>query len=331
MLNSFLKCSIPLFAVGVFALLGVRADYQFVCEKPFMSYDVRWTCSEEDCYLDGAGKEADVRDSFVAYQNASPQVQKWLKNLNLISGLSLDLFDFKSWVFFKEELFGQLEKWPQAVQDGVAEFQFGKLRIREDTTTEDASVMVKKDGVYEPLLPMSVPEDDSSTRYWQAAQVLPDIYDAKYQTFYVMYRADVIKEENSSTHYRYELDRYVLAACELKHIDTQHLLQEEIDENLQELKKDLSYFETKEEQMKYIDSFLDVIELYKKYGVEKVLPTANVASYLFPRSFTKQSKEFQQGIYDYVRTGFEQLKSNLPPLFIEEQPVLAVDTLQDNE
>lgn len=165
MLNSFLKCSIPLFAVGAFALLGVRADYQFVCEKPFMSYDVRWTCSEEDCYLDGAGKEADVRDSFVAYQNASPQVQKWLKNLNLISGLSLDLFDFKSWVFFKEELFDQPEKWPQAVQDGVAEFQFGKLRIREDGTTEEASFMVKKDGAYEPLLPMSVPEDDSSTRY----------------------------------------------------------------------------------------------------------------------------------------------------------------------
>ncbi|MDO4713820.1 MAG: hypothetical protein Q4B28_04150 [bacterium] len=165
MIKSMMKCGIPLVAIGAFAWLGVRADYQFVCEKPFMSYDVRWTCSEEDCYLDGAGKEADVRDSFVAYQKGDSQVQKWLKNLNIVSGLSLEALDFKSWVFFKEELFGQLEKWPQAVQDGVVEFQFGKLRIREDTTTEDASVMVKKDGVYEPLLPMIVPEDDSSTRY----------------------------------------------------------------------------------------------------------------------------------------------------------------------
>lgn len=150
-----------------------------------------------------------------------------------------------------------------------------------------------------------------------------------------MYRADVIKEENSSTHYSYELDRYVLAACELKYRDTERLMQEqvkeEIENNLQELKQNLSYVEHEEKQLEYLESFLDMTDLYKKYGMEKLVFAAELASELFPRSFSKQSKEFQQGIYDYVRTWLEQLKSNLPPLFIEEQPVLAVDTVQDDE
>ncbi|MDO4713821.1 MAG: hypothetical protein Q4B28_04155 [bacterium] len=143
-----------------------------------------------------------------------------------------------------------------------------------------------------------------------------------------MYRADVIKEENSSTHYRYELDRYVLAACELEYRDTERLMQEQVKEkiesNLQELKQHLSYVEHEDKQLEYLESFLDMTDLYKKYGMEKLVSAAELASDLFPRSFSKQNEEFQQGIYDYLRTWFEQLKSKLPPL-LKEQPDATVE------
>lgn len=232
-----LKALILLWVGGFLAFPHTFADYRFNCSMPVLEFDVVWSCNQEDeCHLSGEWAEADLIDSLQRYQNNDTRIQAWLKNVKTSGKFPLKSFNFKQWKWIEDIISEETQKnSTNQNDDEILQFKVGLLNFEQEHGWEETTQLLINNKA-EQLYPLT-----ANTLSNTDGQFLPDLFDAKHQTFYFFDKKDIDTEEPSpSSTNSTLLERHFILGCELEKIDHKKDVTRTLEASFQEWNEEFS-------------------------------------------------------------------------------------------